>query len=181
MGATMNNNGEMTGKGQFGKSNGSGVYIDWVEGQGGVNGFPPILPNDSQGSPVPGSNGSVAPHSRSAPPRPEQRETQYSQDEIHEIDFAVLGDGSLVELVEDPVDPWRCLLAVWKDGEVSFLESLEEDGRLLVPFQRSENALAHIRLPSAAKPYGSVTELTERLRDFVQQFVGVPVGCQSAL
>jgi len=45
---------------------------------------------------------------------------------VTETDFAELKDGTLVELVEDPKNPGRKCLGVWKDGgEIRFLDRLE--------------------------------------------------------
>lgn len=37
---------------------------------------------------------------------------------VSEVDFAELEDGTLVELVEDPKNPGRKCLAVWKDDGI---------------------------------------------------------------
>src|SRR6266404_4539612 len=51
-------------------------------------------------------------------------------DSVNEIDFAELKDGTLVELVEDSKSPGRTCFAVWKDGEVQFIDRLEQDGQV---------------------------------------------------
>jgi hypothetical protein len=48
-----------------------------------------------------------------------------SSQQTTEIDFAELKDGTLVEIVEDSENPYRTLLAVWKDGDVHYLKQLE--------------------------------------------------------
>ena len=75
---------------------------------------------------------------------------------VTEIDFAELKDGTLVELVEDSKNPGRTCFAVWKGGEVRFVDRLEQDGRVLIPLARNNEVLRNIRLPNDAKPYHSV-------------------------
>ena len=63
--------------------------------------------------------------------------SEQSQPPVREIDFTELEDGSLVELVEDPSDSDRTLLAVYKDGQVSYTGRLEHEGQVLVPLTSS--------------------------------------------
>ena len=90
-----------------------------------------------------------------------------------EIDFAELKDGTLVELAEDSKNPGRTCFAVWKDGEVRFLDQLEQDGQVFVPLARSNEIPGRLRLPSAAIPYESVQVLLRRLESLISQCVTV--------
>jgi hypothetical protein len=90
-----------------------------------------------------------------------------------EVDFAELQDGTLVELVEDAKHPGRTCFAVWKQGEVRFVDRLEQDGQVFVPLSRKDEVLGRLRLPSSVMPYGSVQELARRLEDLISQCVAV--------
>jgi len=92
---------------------------------------------------------------------------------VTEIDFAELKDGTLVELVEDSKNPGRTCFAVWKGGEVRFVDRLEQDGRVLIPLARNNEVLRNIRLPNDAKPYHSVQELLCRLESLISQCVAL--------
>ena len=92
---------------------------------------------------------------------------------ITEIDFAELKDGTLVELVEDPKHPGQTCLAVWKDGEVRFVDRLEQDGQVLVPLSRKNEVLVRLRLPSAVSPYESAQVLLRGLESLVSQCIAV--------
>lgn len=94
-------------------------------------------------------------------------------DSVTEIDFAELRDGTLVELVEDPKDAGQACLAVWKDGEVRFVDRLEQDGHVLVPLSRKNEVLRRLRLPSAVLPYESVQALLRRLESLVSHCVAI--------
>lgn len=98
-----------------------------------------------------------------APPLP----AGHAQPTVGEIDFAVLEDGSLVDLVEDPQDARRTLFAVWQDGEVRLTDHLQTNGRKLLPLRREDELSRQIRLPRGTKPYGSVAELFGRVRDLL--------------
>ena len=94
-------------------------------------------------------------------------------DSVSEIDFAELKDGTLVELVEDSKDPGRTCFAIWKDGEVQFIDRLEQDGQVLVPLSRKNEVLRNLRLPSAVLPYESSQALLHRLESLISQCVAV--------
>jgi hypothetical protein len=92
---------------------------------------------------------------------------------VSEIDFAELKDGTLVELMEDSRNSGQTCLAVWKDGEVRFVDRLEQDGQVFVPLSRKNEILGRLRLPSAAMPYQSVQELLSRVESLISQCVAV--------
>jgi hypothetical protein len=50
-----------------------------------------------------------------------------------ETDFAPLSDGTLLELVENPSNPGRYCLSVWRGGEIQFVDEFEHDGQVSVP------------------------------------------------
>jgi len=92
---------------------------------------------------------------------------------VTEIDFAELKDGTLVELVEDSKNPGRTCFAVWKDGEVRFVDRLDQDGQVLVPLSRKNEVLVRLRLPSAVSPYESAQLLLRGLESLVSQCIAV--------
>lgn len=92
---------------------------------------------------------------------------------VSEIDFAELKDGALVEVVEDSRNSGQTCFAVWKDGEVRFVDRLEQDGQVFVPLSRKNEVLRRLRLPSAAMPYESVRALLRGLESLISQCVSV--------
>src|ERR1700751_4022902 len=64
-----------------------------------------------------------------------------------EIDFAVLEDGSLAEMIEDPVIPTKSILAVYKGTTVKYVEKWRNGHRLLIPRPRPGQVLKPIGLP----------------------------------
>jgi len=85
---------------------------------------------------------------------------------VVEIDFAELRDGSLVELIEDPANPAKSLLAVYNNGTLRYTEQLHDGNRVLVPLSRTDQLLRHIRLPQGAEPYGRLQDLTDDVGSF---------------
>ena len=77
----------------------------------------------------------------------------------HEVDFAEIEDGTLIEMIEDPNDPANSLFAVYKNGIVQIAAMVECANRLLVPLLREETIFKHVRLPQGTKPYKSAIEL----------------------
>ena len=86
---------------------------------------------------------------------------------VVEIDFAELPDGSLVEMIEDPANPAKSLLAVYKNGNVRYTEELHDGNRVLVPLPRTDQLLRHIRLAQGAEPYGRLQDLVSDVGSFL--------------
>ena len=100
--------------------------------------------------------------------------SRLTSQQILETDFAELKDGTLVEVVQDPENPDRTLLAVWREGEVRYVDQLEDDGRVLVPLQRKTNEIfGRLRLPNMARPHESMQSLYIRLERLISQCVSV--------
>ncbi len=85
---------------------------------------------------------------------------------VMEIDFAELPDGSLVEMIEDPTNSAKSLLAVYKNGTVRYTEQLRDRERVLVPLSRTDLLLKHICLPQGAEPYGELKDLEADVSSF---------------
>jgi hypothetical protein len=96
---------------------------------------------------------------RTGPPLGSSGRGVTSQPKPTAIDFAVLKDGSLAEIVEDPENSRQTLLAVWKDGSVSYHRQLNCDGRQLIPLPRTGEIMQYVRLPQGVKPYKSLASL----------------------
>ena len=73
----------------------------------------------------------------------------------HEVDFAELDDGTLIETIEDPNDAAKSLFAVYKNGIVQYAAKVEHADRMLVPVPREQGIFKHVRLPRGTQPYGS--------------------------
>jgi hypothetical protein len=85
--------------------------------------------------------------------------SQNSKKPTMEIDFAELQDGSLVDLIQDPLDPSKSLLARYIHGTVQQLKEVRDGNRILTPVSREDPSHKHIRLPRGAEPFGGVSEL----------------------
>lgn len=89
------------------------------------------------------------------------------------IEFTELKDGSLIDLVENPDDPKKTLLAVWKDGKTTYHSRLERGREVLVPLLRDGAIFQHVRLPHSAEPYGSVLKLCIGLLKLITDCVDI--------
>ena len=78
---------------------------------------------------------------------------------VIETDFAELPDGTLLDTIEDPSNPARTLLAVYRDKAVRYADQFEADDRICVPISRTTGILRHVRFSRGAKPYGSSDHL----------------------
>ncbi len=86
-------------------------------------------------------------------------ESDYRGDSSHDrlsqraIEFAELQDGSLVEMIEDPIDPAKSLLAVYANGAVRYTDKLQAGSEVLVPLSRTDPLSRHISLPQGTEAY----------------------------
>jgi len=90
---------------------------------------------------------------------------------IVETDFAQLEDGSIVELIEDPEMPSRTALAVYKDGEVRYMQKVQSQGQILVPLSRNSELASNVRWARGIEPYGSVELLLSELFSIFDQYM----------
>jgi hypothetical protein len=137
--------------------------------QGGFAGWRESAPSSENG-------GDSATHSteRSETSEPDPASDRSTRQQILETDFAELKDGTLLEVVQDPENSARTLLAVWKGGEVRYVEELEDGAHVLVPLQRRRNQIFdQLRLPNQARPYDSVQILLTRLERLISRCVSV--------
>ncbi len=95
---------------------------------------------------------------------------------IVETDFAELADGSLVEIIEDPEDSSRTLLAVYKDRDVRFTRRFQHGNRTLVPIPRDRHVVRHVRLPRGVKPYESVRSLLRQIDSILSRCLDIEEG-----
>jgi hypothetical protein len=90
---------------------------------------------------------------------------------MQEVNFLVLDNGDMVELVENLDDPTQTLLAICHEGQVRFTNKLDYRNQILVPIQRNSPELADVELPRGVLPYDSVDEAYFWLRDYILKFV----------
>src|SRR5271156_433052 len=95
---------------------------------------------------------------------------------VVETDFAELEDGSLVEIIEDPENSSRTLLAVYKDGEVRFTHRLQHGNRVLVPIPRDRHVIRHVRLPRGVKAYESARSLLRQTDSILSRCLDLDEG-----
>src|SRR5271155_5342868 len=87
------------------------------------------------------------------------KEIKVTSKPVIETDFAELPDGTLLDTIEDPSNPARTLLAVYRDQSVHYANQFEADDRICVPVSRTTEILRHVRFSRGAKPYKSTDHL----------------------
>jgi len=86
-----------------------------------------------------------------------------------EVDFVELEDGTLVELIQNPQDATKSLLAIWKNGQVRYVEKFECGNQVLVPIPRNAGMIRHVHLATGAECFDSAETL---LADIISVLVG---------
>ena len=82
-----------------------------------------------------------------------------NRNNVVEIDFAKLSDGSLVEMIEDPSEPTKTLLAVYSNKSVRYTDRVQDGGKCLVPLARADNDLKYVCLAAGVQPCGPIPDL----------------------
>ncbi len=98
----------------------------------------------------------------------------YSCEKIRHVNFAEMADGTLIELLEDPLDATQTRLAVCTNGRCVVGLGARDEGLELLPVPRHEGLLAHIRLPRGVRPYGSVSKLLGDVEALIKRCVILP-------
>jgi len=76
-----------------------------------------------------------------------------------EVDFCELENGTLVEMIQNPHDATKSVLAICENGQVRYVEKLECSSQVLVPVPKDAEIIRHVRLADAAESFDSVKSL----------------------
>src|SRR5579863_1706509 len=98
---------------------------------------------------------------------------------IVEIDFRELADGTLLEMIQDPNDPTKSLLAVSKNGQVHLAEKFELGNQVLVPLPRNGAILRDLRLADGLETLEPARDLLSRIISFLSYTV--ELTCQQII
>ena len=94
----------------------------------------------------------------------------------HEIDFAELDDGVLIETIEDPNDAAKSLFAVYRNKIVQSAARIEHGDRVLVPFSREQGISKHVRFPRGTQPCGSAVDILRGIASLILACVDIDVN-----
>jgi hypothetical protein len=92
-----------------------------------------------------------------------------------QIDFLALPDGRLVEAVEDPTDPKRTRLAIFRKGRVRLVDEFEYQGRTFTAIPRTVPGFGQVPLPKGVLPYVSVKDLYLTISSLIMNSIDVPI------
>jgi hypothetical protein len=76
-----------------------------------------------------------------------------------EVGFCELENGTLVEMIQNPHDATKSVLAICENGQVRYAEKLECANQVLVPVPKDAEIIRHVRLANAAESFDSVKTL----------------------
>ena len=110
---------------------------------------------------VEGNNANLSTPGPSGPIPENDSQADSSPDHLpeREIEFEELQDGSLAEMIEDPTNPAKSLLAVYANGTVRYTDKLLTGSEVLVPLSRTDPVSRHVSLAHGAEAYGGLRRL----------------------
>ncbi len=76
-----------------------------------------------------------------------------------EVDFCELAEGTLLEMIENPHDASKSLLAACKNQQVRYVEKFKCGNQVFVPFPKDSGIIRNVRLAKGAESYESVKTL----------------------
>ena len=94
----------------------------------------------------------------------------------HEVDFAELDDGTLIETIEDPNDAAKSLFAIYGNEIVRYAAKVKDRDRMLIPIPRKQGIFTHVRLPRGTQPYGSSEDLLTDIVALIVACVDISVN-----
>lgn len=86
---------------------------------------------------------------------------------IIEVDFCKTSDGSLLELVEDPKRPGCHRLCVFRNREVRYVKSYEQENQIFVPLQLTGKLWQHVIFPKEAGKLDSLKDIVIGIQQFI--------------
>jgi hypothetical protein len=90
-----------------------------------------------------------------------------------EIEFSVLADGRMVDLVRNIRQPSKIEFLVWQDGNIQLTSQLEHDGELLVPPKIDPTVVKALCLPTTARSCPGVRELIMLIVNAIDKYVDI--------
>src|ERR1035441_7602083 len=90
-----------------------------------------------------------------------------------EVEFTILPDGRMVDLVRSVRQPSNIEFLVWQDGNVRLTSHIEHDGELLVVPKMDPTVVSALRLPTMARPCPEIGELFKLMMNYIETYVDV--------
>jgi hypothetical protein len=100
-----------------------------------------------------------------------QRETATAA--TREVEFTILPDGQMVDLVKSSRQPSTLQFLVWQDGIIRLTSHVEHRGELLVVPKIDPTVMSALRLPAMARPCPEIGELFALLTDSIEKYVDI--------
>jgi hypothetical protein len=91
----------------------------------------------------------------------------------HQVDFAELDDGTLIEMIEDPNNAANSIFAIYKNGTVQYAPTVAYKDRVLVPVPREQGLFKHVRVARGIQPCASPGALLGGIIALIQACVDI--------
>jgi hypothetical protein len=90
-----------------------------------------------------------------------------------EVEFTILPDGRIVDLIRSTRQPSNLEFLVWQDGNIRRTAHIEHDGELLVVPKMDPTVVSALRLPTMARPCPEIGELFKLMMNYIETYVDV--------
>lgn len=90
-----------------------------------------------------------------------------------EVEFTILPDGRMVDLVRSIRQPSGLGFLVWQDGNIRLASHIEHDGELLVVPKVDPTVTSALRLPTTARSCPEIGELFMVMMNYIEAYVDI--------
>ncbi|MGC2194251.1 MAG: hypothetical protein WA628_06220 [Terriglobales bacterium] len=94
-----------------------------------------------------------------------------------EVEFSVLPDGRMVDLIRSVRQPSLLEFLVWQDGNIRLTSHIELDGENLVVPKIDPTVVSALRLPTMARSCPEIGELFKLVMDHLGTYVALTPDC----
>jgi hypothetical protein len=90
-----------------------------------------------------------------------------------EVEFTILPDGRMVDLITSIRQPSSLGFLVWQDGNIRLASHIEHEGELLVVPKMDPTVISALRLPTTARSCPEIGELFMLMMNYIETYVDI--------
>jgi hypothetical protein len=103
----------------------------------------------------------------------ESKQSEVAAALTREVQFTILPDGRMVDLIRSAHHPSNIEFLVWQRGHIGLTTHIEHDGELLVVPKMDPTLVSALQLPTTARPCPEIPKLFSLLMKHIDTFVDI--------
>lgn len=90
-----------------------------------------------------------------------------------EMQFAVLPDGRILDLIRSARQPSNLEFLLWQNGQIRSSSHIEHEGEVFIPPKMDPTVVSALRLPAAARPCPGIRELFMSITNHIDRYIDI--------